>query len=241
MIVPLRLVRLMALLVLGACAQNAAVPAAMPVTETAPNQARPIPDQSDGGVQNAAEPTAMTATQADQTAQAPDQPDSYVIGSGDQLQVFVYDSPQLSVEVPVRPDGRISTPLVPELMAAGKTPSQLGVDLTARLKKYLNDPNVTVIVRNFVGPFSRQIRVIGEAVQPQAIPYRDHMSVLDVMIMTKGLTRYAAGNRAVIVRRTDGRQENLRVRLSDLLKNGDIDQNVEMQPGDTLIIPQSWF
>jgi polysaccharide export outer membrane protein len=179
-------------------------------------------------------PAAMTDVGSDQTG-------GYVIGAGDQLQVFVYDAPQLSTEVPVRPDGRISTPLVPELVAAGKTPSQLAKDLTTRLKNYVNDPNVTVIVRNFVGPFSRQIRVIGEAAEPQAISYRDGMTVLDVMIVTKGLTRYAAGNRAMIVRRDGSRQETIRVRLSDLLKDGDIGQNVEMKAGDTLIIPQSWF
>ena len=167
--------------------------------------------------------------------------DVYVIGPGDQLSVFVYDSPQLSMEVPVRPDGRISIPLVPELMAAGKTPSQLSKDITERLKEFVKDPNVTVIVRGFVGPLDRQIRVIGEAVEPQAVPYRDHMTLLDLMIMTKGLTRYAAGNRAVIVRRVGNKQETIHVRLSDLLKDGDINQNVEMQPGDTLIIPQSWF
>ena len=166
---------------------------------------------------------------------------AYVIGPGDQLRVFVYDAPQLSTDVPVRPDGRISTPLVPEIVAAGKTPRQLSQDLTERLKEFIKEPNVTVIVSSFVGPLNRQIRVIGEAAEPQAIPYRDHITVLDVMIMTKGLTRYAAGNRAVIVRRNGDRQENIHVRLSDLLKDGDIDQNVELQPGDTLIIPQSWF
>ena len=167
--------------------------------------------------------------------------DVYVIGPGDQLRVFVYDAPQLSVDVPVRPDGRISTPLVPEMMAAGKTPGQLADDLTARLKEFIKDPNVTVIVAGFVGPLDRQIRVIGEAADPQAVPYREHMTVLDLMIMTKGLTRYAAGNRAVIVRRVGDRQETINVRLADLLKDGDISQNVELQPGDTLIIPQSWF
>jgi len=168
-------------------------------------------------------------------------PDVYVIGPGDQLNVFVYDSPQLSMTVPVRPDGRISTPLVPEMTAAGKTPSQLAQDLTERLKEFVKEPNVTVIVSGFIGPLDRQIRVIGEAADPQAVPYRDHMTVLDLMIMTKGLTRYAAGNRAMIVRRVGGQQETIHVRLDDLLNDGDIDQNVEMQPGDTLIIPQSWF
>lgn len=183
-------------------------------------------------------PVTGPATAADAAAA---KPDVYVIGPGDQLNVFVYDSPQLSMAVPVRPDGRISTPLVPELMAAGKTPSQLALDLTGRLKEFVKDPNVTVIVSGFVGPLNRQIRVIGEAADPQAVPYRDHMTVLDLMIMTKGLTRYAAGNRAVIVRRNGDKQETIHVRLDDLLKDGDIEQNVELQPGDTLIIPQTWF
>jgi polysaccharide export outer membrane protein len=192
--------------------------------------------------------TATTATTADAAAPAGQAGDagSYVIGSGDQLRIFVYDAPQLSIDVPVRPDGRISTPLIPEIVAAGKTPRQLSQDITERLKEFVNEPNVTVIVSSFVGPLNRQIRIIGEAAEPQAIPYRDHLTVLDVMIQTKGLTRYAAGNRAIIVRRvTDkqggDRQESIPVRLSDLLKDGDISQNVEMQPGDTLIIPQSWF
>ena len=174
-------------------------------------------------------------------AAASDQLDGYVIGAGDLLQVFVYDAPQLSTEVPVRPDGRISTPLVPEMMAAGKAPSVLAANIADQLKAYVKEPNVTVIVRTFVGPFSRQVRVIGEAAQPQAIAYRDHSSVLDVMIMVKGLTRYAAGNRAFLVRNTSDREEHIPVRIADLLKDGDMRQNVEVQPGDTLVIPQSWF
>jgi polysaccharide export outer membrane protein len=165
----------------------------------------------------------------------------YLIGPGDRLGIFVYDNPQLSTEVPVRPDGRISTPLVPDIMASGKTPTQLSAELETQLKQYVKDPHVTVMVHDFVGPLNRQIRVIGEATDPQAIPYRDGMTVLDVMIATKGLTRYAAGNRAVIVRRVGNRQETIHVRLGDLLKDGDIAQNVEMRPGDTLIIPQTWF
>jgi polysaccharide export outer membrane protein len=166
----------------------------------------------------------------------------YVIGAGDQLGISVYRAPELSVpSVPVRPDGRISMPLIPDIVAAGKTPTQLGKELEDRLKEYVRDPIVTVMVTGFVGPFSRQVRVIGEATDPQAIPYRDNMTVLDVMIAVKGLTKYAAGNSAVIVRNIGGKRENIRVRLSDLLKDGDIDQNVAMQPGDTLIIPQTWF
>ena len=174
-------------------------------------------------------------------AGAPAAASQYVIGPGDNLGIFVYDNPQLSAEIPVRPDGRISTPLISDIMAAGKTPSQLGSEIEEQLKEYVKDPHVTVMVRGFVGPFDQQIRVIGEATDPQAIPYRDGMTVLDVMIATKGLTRYAAGNRAVIVRRFGNKSQTIHVRLSDLLKDGDIAQNVAMRPGDTLIIPQTWF
>ncbi len=166
----------------------------------------------------------------------------YLIGPGDQLSVFVYQSPQLSVpNLAVRPDGRISLPLIPDIAAAGKTPTVLAKDIEGKLKEYVKEPNVSVIVSGFVGPLDRQIRVIGEATEPLAIPYRDKMTVLDVMIQTKGLTRYAAGNSAVIVRQVGGARQTLKVRLSDLLRDGDIDQNVAMLPGDTLIIPQSWF
>jgi len=169
--------------------------------------------------------------------------DDYVIGSGDSLSVFVYRNPDLSeAAVAVRPDGRISTPLIEDIVAAGKTPTQLAREIEQRLTKYIQEPNVTVIVRGFIGPPDRQVRVIGEATDPIAIPYRDHMTLLDVMIATKGLTKYAAGNRAVIVRVDGaGKQQTIRVRLNDLIKDGDISQNIEMRPGDTLIVPQTWF
>ncbi len=166
----------------------------------------------------------------------------YQIGPGDNLSIFVYQAPQLSVPgLAVRPDGRISMPLIPDIAAAGKTPTQLAKDIEDKLKEYVKQPNVSVIVSNFVGPLDRQIRVIGEATEPLAIPYRDGMTVLDVMIQTKGLTRFAAGNSATIARTTGNQRRTIRVRLSDLLRDGDIDQNVAMMPGDTLIIPQSWF
>jgi polysaccharide biosynthesis/export protein len=174
---------------------------------------------------------------------APRAADDYIIGSGDQLSIFVYRNPDLSEGgVAVRPDGRISTPLIEDIVAAGKTPTKLAREIEERLGKYIQDPNVTVIVRGFIGPPDRQVRVIGEATDPVAIPYRDHMTLLDVMIATKGLTKFAAGNRAVIVRlEPGGKSESIHVRLSDLIKDGDISQNIEMSPGDTLIIPQSWF
>ncbi|MDE2335246.1 MAG: polysaccharide export protein [Rhodospirillales bacterium] len=166
----------------------------------------------------------------------------YVIGAGDTLGISVYQAPELSVpSVPVRPDGRISMPLIPEIMAAGKTPTELAAEITTRLKEYVKDPIVTVMVSNFVGPLSRQVKVIGAATDPQAIPYRAHMTLLDVMIAVKGLTRFAAGNQAEIVRTINGKQHIIHVHLDDLMNGGDISQNIEMQPGDTLIIPQSWF
>jgi polysaccharide export outer membrane protein len=168
---------------------------------------------------------------------------SYVIGPGDSLSVFVYRAPELSLDVPVRPDGRISIPLVPDIQAAGRTPTDLARDLERRLREYVVEPNVTVIVRSFVGPPNRMIRVIGEVAEPQAIPYRDGMTILDVMIATRGLTRFAAGNRAELVRREtpNSPQRIIPVRLNDLVRGGDIAQDMPVQPGDTLIIPQSWF
>ena len=187
------------------------------------------------------EPTTSAATSADGTVAASTNSE-YVIGAGDTLGISVYHAPELSVPgLPVRPDGRISMPLIPEIVAAGKTPTQLGKELEGRLKEYIKDPIVTVMVTGFIGPFNRQVRVIGEAVDPAAIPYRDHMTVLDLMIAVKGLTKYAAGNSSIIVREVGDKRETIHVRLSDLIKSGDIDQNVELLPGDTLIIPQSWF
>ena len=174
---------------------------------------------------------------------APRQADGYVIGAGDQLSVFVYRNPDLSeAGVAVRPDGRISTPLIDDILASGKTPTQLAREIEGRLKKFVQEPNVTVIVRGFIGPTDRQVRVLGEATEPVSIPYREHMTLLDVMIATKGLTKFAAGNRAKIVRvDRAGKSQEIRVRLADLIKDGDVSQNVEMMPGDTLIIPQSMF
>ncbi len=199
-----------------------------------------------GGSRQTETPEEYDAWLKTQNTGKPDQPQGaseYVIGAGDSLSVFVWRNNDLSEGgVAVRPDGRISVPLIDEIEAAGKTPPQLAHEIEERLKKYVQDPLVTVIVRSFVGPSNRQIRIIGEATDPQAIPYRDDITVLDVMIATKGLTKYAAGNSAVIVRRgPDGKEHNIIVRLNDLIKNGDISQNVALQPGDTLIIPQSWF
>jgi len=141
----------------------------------------------------------------------------------------------------VRPDGKITMPLVEDLPASGKTPTELARDTEAVLATYIRDPVVTVIVTGFVGPYSQQVRVVGEAVNPQAIAYREKMSVLDVMIAVGGLTEFAAGNRASIVRRVGGEPQQFGVRLDDLIREGDISANVTMLPGDTLIIPETWF
>jgi polysaccharide export outer membrane protein len=143
--------------------------------------------------------------------------------------------------VPVRPDGRISVPLVEDMPAIGKTPTMLARDIEQVLKQYVQEPIVNVIVTGFVGPFGQQIRVVGEAAKPQAVSFRANMSLLDIMIDVGGLTRFAAGNRAVIVRRIDGKDQEQRVRLDDLIKDGDVSANVKMLPGDILIIPQSYF
>jgi polysaccharide export outer membrane protein len=165
----------------------------------------------------------------------------YLIGPGDTLRIFVWQNPDLSVTVPVRPDGRISMPLIQDLPAAQKTPSQLADEIKDRLATYVKSPVVTVIVTEFVGPYSQQVRVVGEAARPQAIPYRANMSVLDVMIAVGGLTKFAAGDRAMIDRRLPGQEQQIPVHLDSLLRDGDLSANVEMRPGDVLIIPQSWF
>jgi polysaccharide export outer membrane protein len=172
--------------------------------------------------------------------QQPVTPD-YRIGPLDTVQIFVWQSPEFSMTVPVRPDGRISTPLIEDLPATGKTPTQLARDIEEKLKVYVQDPTVTVIVSGFAGPFDQQVRVVGEALQPRAIPYRANMTMLDVMIEVGGLTEFAAGNSAVLARGSGPQQSTFTVRLNDLLRDGDIGANVPVLPGDVVIIPQSWF
>lgn len=165
----------------------------------------------------------------------------YIIGPGDALQIFVWDHQDLSTEVQVRPDGMISTPLVEDLQAAGRTPTQLARDIEGVLSEYVRTPVVTVIMQGFVGEQAQQIRVVGQAVSPQALQYRNGMTVLDVMIQVGGLSEFAAGNRAKIVRKVAEGEVEIKVRLDDLLNKGDISENVAMRPGDVLIIPQSWL
>ena len=165
----------------------------------------------------------------------------YRIGPGDNLQIFVWRNAELSTSVPVRPDGRISVPLIEDLEVTGKTPTDLAREIEKALGVYVQDPQVTVIVTGFVGPFNQQVRILGEAARPQAIAYRANMTALDAMIAVGGLTEFAAGNRATLVRQTADGQMQFRVRLDDLIKDGDISANVELLPGDVLIIPESFF
>ncbi len=174
---------------------------------------------------------------APQTAATEDY--SYIVGSGDSLNITVWRNPELNMTVTVRPDGKISTPLINDLVVQGKTPAQVQVDIQKGLAKYVIDPNVSVVVTGFVGPYNQQIRVIGEAARPQFLPYKQQMTLLDVMIAVGGLTDFAAGNDATILRTSEHTQ--YAVRLKDLIKRGDISANVEMKPGDVLIIPQSFF
>ena len=165
----------------------------------------------------------------------------YLIGPGDAVNVFVWGNSDLSASVPVRPDGRITTPLVEDVKASGKTPTQLAREMEKQLARYIKNPVVTVIVTNFVGRFSEQVRVVGEAAKPQALAHRENMTLLDVMIDVGGVTEFAAGNRAKVIRMVDGRLQEIPVRLDDLIKDGDISANIAMLPGDILIIPEAWF
>ena len=164
----------------------------------------------------------------------------YRIGPGDQLQIFVWRNPEVSVSIPVRPDGKISTPLVEDMVAVGKTPTELARELEKSLAKYIRTPLVTVIVTGFVGTFGEQIRVVGQAANPKALSYRHNMTLLDVIIEVGGLTENAAGNRAKLVREVAGGKTVLQVRLQDLIE-GDISKNLTLRPGDIIIIPQTRF
>jgi polysaccharide export outer membrane protein len=165
----------------------------------------------------------------------------YLIGSGDQLSIFVWRNPEVSGSFVVRPDGMITTSLVEDIKVTGKTPTELARSIEEILATYLRDPIVTVTVERFVGPFSEQIRVIGEAAQPRAINYTQHMTLLDVMIQVGGLTEFADGNDAVLIRIENGQQKEYQVMINTLLKEGEISANVDMLPGDIIIIPEAWF
>ena len=165
---------------------------------------------------------------------------NYLIGPGDLVNIVVWRNPELSTSVPVRPDGKIATALVEDLPAQGKDSTTLARDIEKALSKFIRDPVVTVVVTNFVGPYSEQVRVVGEAIKPQALSYKSKMTLLDVMIAVGGMTDFADGNNASILRTSEGNKQ-YGVRIKDLIKRGDVSANVEMKPGDVLIIPQSWF
>lgn len=177
------------------------------------------------------------APPADSGAASPD----YVIGPGDSVNIIVWRNPEVSMSVPVRPDGKITTPLVEDLPASGKTSTELARDIEKALSKFIQQPVVTVIVTGFVGTYDKQIRVIGQAARPQALPYRRDMSLMDVLIAVGGVTEFASGNKASIIRTVDGKQQKFNVRLNDLIKEGDISANLAMRPGDVLVIPESFF
>lgn len=166
----------------------------------------------------------------------------YRIGPGDSLNIFVWRNPELTTKIPVRPDGKISIPLVEDVVATGSTPSELARLIETRLARYVTNPNVTVLVDSFAGSYDQQIRIVGEAAQPKAILYKSDMSVLDAMIEVGGLTRFAAGNRATLVRKGPGGQQTETIlKLDNLLKDGDVSADVALRPGDIIIIPQSYF
>jgi polysaccharide export outer membrane protein len=165
---------------------------------------------------------------------------NYIIGPGDTVNIVVWRNPELSMSVPVRPDGKIAAPLVEDLEAMGKDATTLSRDIEKELGKYIRDPVVTVVVTQFVGPYSEQIRVVGEAGKPQTLPYKQKMTLLDVMIAVGGLTDFADGNSTTLLRTAEGGRQ-YSVRVADLINRGDVSANVDMKPGDVLIIPRSWF
>jgi polysaccharide export outer membrane protein len=169
--------------------------------------------------------------------------EEYVIGPLDELTIFVWRNPELGAKVQVRPDGRITTPLITDMPAVGKTPAMLADDIKLQLSQYIESPLVSVIVNNFSGTYSQQIRIVGATEKPASLPYRANMTLLDAMIAVGGLSEYAAGNRARLVRydRATGTQKEFKVRIGDLLKRGDSAANVRLAPGDVIIIPESMF
>jgi polysaccharide export outer membrane protein len=165
----------------------------------------------------------------------------YLIGAGDSVDIFVWRNQELSASVIVRPDGKITTPLIEDVPASGKTPTQLARDMEKELEVYVRNPVVTVMVNGFVGPYNQQIRVVGQAAKPQALPYKDQMTLLDLMIAVGGLTEFADGNQSKVVRVVEGQWQEFGVRIDDLINGADISANTYMLPGDILIIPESWF
>ncbi len=192
-------------------------------TQTSTTESRPTP-----------------AGQAQAAPSAQGSANEYIIGPGDTLQVFVWRNPELSATIPVRPDGKVSTPLVEDMVAVGKTPTQLARDIEGVLSEYVRAPQVNVIVSQSLSVYS-QVKIVGQVITPQALPYREGMKVLDAVLAVGGLGPFAAGNRAKIVRTQDGKQQELRVKLEDLVNRGDMRQNLDLRPGDVLVVPESRF
>jgi len=166
---------------------------------------------------------------------------NYLVGPGDELNICVWGNPEVSQSVTVRPDGKVTTPLVEDVVVSGLTPTQVARKIEEKLSVYIKEPIVTVIAEGFVGPYSEQVRIIGEASKPQALPYREDMTLLDVVIAVGGITEFADGNNASVVRIVDGQQRQFSIRIDDLISDGDISANVDILPGDILIIPEAWF
>jgi len=194
-----------------------------------------------GGTASSAATSSQQATSQPTAPQPQEAGYQYVIGPGDTLDVFVWGYKDLSVTIPVRPDGKITTRLVEDMVASGKTPTRLARELENKYKVYVKNPTVTVTVNKFIGVPSQQVKVVGGGAKPRTVPYVNGMTVLDVMIEVGGLKKFSSGNKAVLVRTIDGARKSYRVRLHDLLKKGDIKANGYVQPGDIIIIPESWF
>ena len=203
---------------------------------TTPSTTGTSPGEAPPAASGSVNPPDSQMPQMAATAVAPD----YRIGPGDTLQIFVWRNPELTQSVPVRPDGKISTPLVEDMVAVGKTPSQLARDIEGVLGEYIRSPQVNVIVTNPLSAFS-QVKVIGQVTNPQSLPYREGMRVLDAILAAGGLTEFAAGNRGKIVRKVDGKDTELRVKVEDLVNKGAMKQNLELKPGDVIVVPQSFF
>lgn len=201
-------------MLLTACQPNTLATSKSPTTETAPS--------------SVVKPANMTS------------PD-YRLGPGDTIQIFVWRSPELSATVPIRPDGRFSTPLIEDMQAAGKTPTELAKDLQTELEEFVQNPKVTIVVSGLGLQNQQNIRVLGEATNPSSLPYRAGMTALDVLISVGGLTEFADGNNAVLIRNEGGTKKSYRIRLGDLVQRGDISADRPVLPGDTLIIPEAWL
>lgn len=226
----MRLSAIVALVLSAGVAVAPSLHAAAAAQQTVPPAAAAAPASSSVGAASSASSALL------QSAVAP----GYVIGPGDTLQVFVWRNPELTTTVPVRPDGKISTPLVEDMVAIGKTPTQLANDVEKVLSEYVKSPQVSVIVTQAVSVYS-QVKVTGQVLHPQALPYREGMTVLDAVLAVGGMTQFASGNRAKIVRSENGRQAEIKVRLINLVNKGDMSQNVALKPGDVLVVPESSF